>query len=250
MMMGFQTNRRSDEDVASDIARALVRVSVAGGVTQVSTPLLYPSGSTVDLDLTRFKEGFLVTDIGCARREAALLGGERIFAGIAREIAERYAVRFDRNMLFDIEVPEDYLVPAIIAVANAAKSSVETTALQMATAERVNLRSILWDRLERVYRGGIVVRKRRMRGSTDEWEFDASVEIDGHLSLFEVVPPNANAVNSAVAKFLDIGDLGSAAPNRVAVLRRKEATPHLALLARNARVIAVDDADEVYRKVA
>ena|SRR5215475_874325 len=41
--------------------------------------------------------------------------------------------------------------------------------------------------------------------------------MNDHIALFEVIGPNANAVNSAVTKFLDIQDIGESAPGRVAV---------------------------------
>jgi hypothetical protein len=54
-----------------------------------------------------------------------MLGGERTFTRIAPDIAGRYGVRFDQNMIFDVEVTEDELVVAVISVANAAKTAVE-----------------------------------------------------------------------------------------------------------------------------
>jgi|RhiMetdeSRZDD1v2_1073273.scaffolds.fasta_scaffold5134256_1 hypothetical protein len=54
----------------------------------------------------------------------------------------------------------------------------------------------------------------------------------------------------AVTKFLDIRDLGKVAPNRVAVLVKKDETPHLTVLARNAQIVRADDPDEVFRRAA
>ena len=62
--------------------------------------------------------------------------------------------------------------------------------------------------------------------------------------------PNANAVNSVVTKFLDIRDLGEMAPHRIAVLTRREETPHLPVLARTARVVSIEDTDETFRQAA
>ncbi|MBV8752470.1 MAG: hypothetical protein JO328_06390 [Hyphomicrobiales bacterium] len=205
----------------------------------------------VGVEISRLRDSFLVSDAGGARREAGLLGGERTFAQIAREIAERFGVRFDRNMFFDIDVPGDALVVAVVAVANAAKIAVENTALNLASVQHADYRAHLWERLDRVYGPTAVSRKRTFKGSSSEiWEFDAAIKMGSQLTLFELVVPYANAVNSAITKFLDIQDLGTSAPNRIAVLTDIEKTPHLAVLARTARYIPVQASDEDYRRAA
>lgn len=237
-------------DVAQDVARALVRVTLRDAAARVSTPLLFPCGSRIGVEISRHRNGFLVSDMGAALQEAELMGGDRPFARIAGEIARKLGVRFDQHMFFDLEVPEDELVVAVIAVANAAKSAVEATALQLAAREPVDLRAVLWARLDGLFKGVKVHRNQKLKGSSDEWTFDAVVESNKGLTLFEIVPPHANAVNGTVVKFLDIRDLGDTAPGRVAVVTSKEKTPHLALLARTAKVIGHDASDEVLRMAA
>jgi hypothetical protein len=238
-------------DVAGRVASALVRLSMRDGQTaRLSTPLLYPGGTMIGVEISRLRDGFLVTDAGGARREAGMLGGERTFMRIAGDVAQRYGVRFDQNMIFDVEVADDELVVAVISVANAAKSAVETTALHLAATEHSDYRAMLWNRLEHIYEPKLISRNRPIRGSSDEWRFDAVVTIGSNLALFELVSPHANAVSSAVTKFLDIRDLGEAAPRRVAVLIKKDETPHLPVLARTARVVSADDPDHVYRQAS
>jgi hypothetical protein len=238
-------------NVAREVAGALIRLSIHDGQTaRLSTPLLFPGGSMVGVEISRLRDGFLVSDAGGGRREAGMLGGERTFSRIAHEVAARYGVRFDQNMIFDVEVAEDELVVAVISVANAAKTAVETTALHLASTEHSDFRTFLWTRLERIYQPKSVFRNREVRGSSDEWKFDAVVELDQHLSLFEIVAPHPNAVSSAVTKFLDIRDLGEIAPRRIAVLTHQDDTPHLPVLARTARVVRMDDPDEAFRRAA
>jgi hypothetical protein len=233
------------------VAGALVRLSMHDGQTaRLSTPLLYSGGSMIGVEISRLRDGFLVTDAGGARREAGMLGGERTFVRIAGDVARRYGVRFDQNMIFDVEVADDELVVAVISVANAAKSAVETTALHLAATEHSDYRAMLWNRLERIYEPNLISRNHPIRGSSEEWKFDAVVTIGSNLALFELVSPHANAVSSAVTKFLDIRDLGEAAPRRVAVLIKKDETPHLPVLARTARVVRMDDPDDIYRHAA
>jgi len=237
-------------DFAGQIAGALVRVSMRDQAARLHTPLLFPGGSTVGVEIAPLHGSYLVTDMGSATREAELLGVERIFSKIAQEAARKYGVRFDHHMLFDIEVPADEVVAAVIAVANAAKSAVETAAQAAATKDRLDLKTVFWHRLETVFRGVQVQRNFIARGSSDQWSFDAAIERHGHLTLFELVSPHANSVSAAVTKFLDVSDLGAAAPHRVGVLTAKDRTPHLPVLARTAKVISKDASDEAYLAAA
>jgi hypothetical protein len=239
------------EQIANDIARALVRVSTRDQAVRLSLPLLYPGGSMVGIELSRLRSGFLVSDAGGARREAGLIGGERAFQRIAQEVANRFGIRFDHNMMFDLDVEEDDLLPAVIAVANGAKTAVENTAVHLATTEHADYRAYLWDRLQGAYGDAFSRAPVTYKGaSAENWEFDAAVTVKGHLALFQVVTPNANSVNSAVTKFLDVGDLGENAPKRVSVVTNKDRTPRLLVLGRTSRILSADATDEQYRLAA
>jgi hypothetical protein len=237
-------------EIATEVARALVKISIRGQAARLSMPLLYPGGAMVGVEISRLRDGFLVSDAGGARREAGLLGGERSFGRIAHDVVERFGVQFDHDMIFDVDVSEGELVLAVIAVANAAKIAVENTAIHLASVQYADARVYLWERLDKLYGSKLVGRKHKVRGSSEEWEFDAAIQLQNHLSLFEIVAPNANAVNSAVTKFLDVKDIGDEAPHRVAVLTDLKTTPHLAVLARTARYLPANASDEDYRRAA
>jgi len=239
-------------EVAGAVAQALIRVSTNNETARLSLPFIYPGGSMVGIEISRLRDDFLVTDAGGARREAELLGGEKSFYRIASEVAQRFFVRFDHNMFFDLNVDEPQLVSAVVAVANAARTAVENTAMHLASVEHADFREYLWDRLEMSYGPNAKIERRtfRFKGSAEQWDFDAGVQSDRQISLFEIVTPNANSVNSAVTKFLDVRDLGTLAPRRVAVLTKIDKTPRLAVLGRTARVISIDAPDDDYRKAA
>jgi len=242
----------SIERTANEVARALIRVSARDESVRLSLPLLYPGGAMVGVELSRLRSGFLVSDAGAARREAGLLGGERAFQRIAQDVAKRFGIRFDHNMMFDLDVEESQLVAAVMAVANAAKTAVENTAIHLATTEHADHRAYLWDRLERAY--GLKTFAREpvsFKGASESWDFDAAVKVQGTFALFQVVTPNANSVNSAVTKFLDVLDLGEKlAPKRVAVVTNKDRTPRLLVLGRTSRILPADASDEQYRMAA
>lgn len=242
----------SIEHTANEVARALVRVSAREESVRLSLPLLYPGGAMVGVELSRLRGGFLVSDAGAARREAGLLGGERAFQRIAQDVAKRYGTRFDHNMMFDLNVEEAELASAVMAVANAAKTAVENTAIHLATTEHADHRAYLWDRLQGAYGAHAVLREPvTFKGASENWDFDAAIKARGSLVLFQVVTPNANSVNSAVTKFLDVLDLGETlAPKRVAVVTNKDRTPRLPVLGRTSRILPADAPDEQYRMSA
>lgn len=244
------SKKTSMSAVATEVARALVRVSSNGETVRFALPLLYPGGSMVPVELSRLRDSFLVSDAGNARREASLLGGERSFLRLAQDVAARFSVRFDQNMFFDIEVPESELVIAVMAVANASKTAVESTAMQLAAVEHADYQATLWDRLEHVFGSRKVEKKFKAQGSTESWEFDAAVKLDSGLSLFEIVTPHHISVGSAVTKFLDIKELGRNAPHRIAILTNADKTPHIPVLARTAKWIRAEASDDSYKRAA
>jgi hypothetical protein len=242
--------QKSIAQIADEVARALIRITPGQDAARLSLPLLYPGGSMVGVEISRLREGFLVTDAGGARREAGLMGGEKTFVRLAGDVAERFGVRFDRNMIFEMEVGVEELVVVVASVANAAKTAVENTAMILATTEHADARAVLWEKLDRVYGQKKIQQKAKIRGKSDTWEFDAAVQANDHVALFEVIGPNANAVNSAVTKFLDVQDIGSEAPTRIAVLTRKNQTPHLPVLGRTATLLAIDASNEAFLRAA
>jgi hypothetical protein len=153
-------------------------------------------------------------------------------------------------MIFDLDVAESDLVIAVIAIANAAKTAVETTATYLAAGELADFRISLWNRLEGLYGQSTVARKQWVRGASGEWEFDATVQTKERLALFEIVAPHPNAVNRAVTKFLDIRDLGNDAPQWIAVVTKRKETLHLPVLARTAEIVSLDAPDKAFLQVA
>jgi hypothetical protein len=73
MTMAIASNSLSH--IAAEVARSLVRVSTHGEAVRLSTPLLYPGGTMVGVDLSRLRDSFLVTDAGAARRKRDCLAG-------------------------------------------------------------------------------------------------------------------------------------------------------------------------------
>lgn len=240
----------SANTVAKEVAQALAYAKETNGVPMVVTPLLYPGGGRVVLRIEQSPEGYIVSDYGSGRREADLMNGGHLFNQIAKKAAERFAVRYDSHMLFDLEVPREALVTASIAVANASKVAVDATAETLSENKARDQRMALWRTLEAVFPASIISRKESFRGHSDAWEFDAVVQLRERPALYQIVTPYPAAVNAAVAKFLDVKDMGADRTIRVAVPTEPRRTPHINLLGRTARIISLDAPTDAFRLAA
>lgn len=237
--------------IAEEVARALSYARCGNDGTMIVTPLMYPGGSRVVLRLQESEDGYFISDMGAGRRESDLMGGGRaIYSKMARASAERFGVRFDSDMIFDVEVPYEAIVVAAIAVANASKEAVDQTAERLSEHRAADQRDKLWSRLEAAFPGAFVMREAAFQGASSSWRFDAIIESGSHRSIFDLVSPHPASVHAAVSKFLDVKDLGFSAPNRVAVTLDGEHTPHLPLLGRTAKIIQLSSAVDTFKAAA
>jgi hypothetical protein len=225
--------------VADEVARSLSYAQSSNGLQQIVTPLLYPSGACVVLRLDASRDGYFVSDAGAGRREAELMGGDRIYARIASNQAKRHAVNFDSDLIFDIEVPKDALVAAVVAVANASKEAVRETAERLSERKSELQRERLWRTLFGVFPRDRIIENAEFAGRSETWKFDALVQAERPM-LFHTVAPNPISAQSAVARFLDVKDSGGEETVRVSVATSLTETPHLQLLSRTSRVIQID----------
>lgn len=244
--LGFMipnTDRMST--LADKIARSLAYAQERNGQYQIVTPLLYPGGGCVVVRIAQSENGYFVSDYGAARREADLLGGNRIFTRLAKEQAKKHGVSFDSDQVFDIEVPDYALVTATIAVANASKAAVDMTQSAL-TEQKVELqKDMLLKRIFQTFDRSDIEIDGEYSGRSENWRFDAVVQA-GTPILFQTVTANQNSVNSAISRFLDVKDAGDELTVRVAVPARIKDTPHLSLLARTARILPADATEEAF----
>ena len=172
--------------IAEEVARSLSYTKSSNEGAMVVTPLIYPGGSRVVLRLQDSPTGYFISDHGAARREAELMGGRPVFTRIARASADRFGVRFDSDMIFDLEVPREALVAASIAVANASKFAVDHTAERLSEQHASDRREQLWSKLEAAFSGAYVAREVAFQGASSQWNFDAVVNLQGVQSIFDL----------------------------------------------------------------
>lgn len=238
------------ETIAADVARSLATFEMVGGAAIVSTPLMYPGGSSVIVQISQHGDRFFLSDLGMGRREAHLLGGDRLFGKIAANTAGRFGIAFDSEAFFIAEAGQDDLVPVVALIANASRTAVEFTAYRVAEKAAADARGLMREKLLKAFDEKFVAIGYDFLGASETWKFDAAVVRDDHVSLFQVITPASQSVYSAVSRFVDVSDVELRRPRLVAVLENRAATQHLKLVERSASTIELQADVNVWKRAA
>lgn len=187
----------------------------------ITMPVLYPSGSSVVLEITRQQNRCFVSDRGSGHQEAEMMGVLRGYTREAERIAVEAGVRFDGRDMFIAEVEFDNLAAAMEVVANCSQTAVAMCALRASEREVRDARELLFYRLQEVYPNREVIRDATVMGaSSHQWKMAAMVKSDARAAVFEAVVNNHISVVGAAAKFHDLARL-EVSPRRIAVIAPK-----------------------------
>ena len=238
-------------EVIEDAVPRLVSTAHMPEGSYVTTPLLYPSGSSVVIRVSGGQDRFFVTDFGLGRTEAEMMGGERIFSRNAQQVASAAGVGFDQNAFFAIEVPRDRIAGAITAIANCSLEAVIVTAFRISERASAAASELMVDQLEAAFGQPAVLRHDKVVGASNhEWEFSASVTINARKSLFEVATKHPNSVAAVSTKMNDVARLEHAPRRIIMVHRKEEFGTLLGVLSHNANIIEDRIGIEQIRRLA
>lgn len=243
------SDTRALEQIAQQVARGLAFAQVQDKDVFVQTPVSFPSGRTVGIQIIGGPNTFTVTDAGVAMREAEFLGAEELFRREARRVAADFDLTFNNWELFEAQAHLDRLVECASIIANAAALCMIRTADKFAQRFDVRRREELSIRLARIYGAARVAKDVEVAGaSAKAWNFDAQVLLpSGRAGLFSLVTPAPISVAFAYSKLDDVSRL-DLPPFLAAVLNGNFEPGDKALLARAARkIIGVNDNDDVFR---
>lgn len=110
------------------VARSPCRVDHRDGRGVVDTPLLYPDGSSVAIQVEDTPGGYRISDAGTASDQARALGVDDAFRAQAIAIADAAGVVFEDGAFVVIAAAPDRVFGAVVAVANCAKEAVDRAA--------------------------------------------------------------------------------------------------------------------------
>ena len=236
-----------------NVAREIVATEHDIGGSFIRTPLLYPSGATVVVRIQQGENRYFVSDWGLGYQETDLYGAGTFYVRHARAIAERSGVGFDNQAFFIMEAARDQLAGAVVTIANCSQEAAVRAADALAERTFEDSKERLYERLVSVFAKKIgpskkvVTKNVKVIGhSSTEWPIATLVRLPGSnkTTIFEPVTKHHNSVATATMKFHDIALLGKDAPNRVAIVHKKnEFGTYLGVLSQAASVVDEDVPD-------
>lgn len=211
----------------------------------VNTPLMFPSGGSVVIQVTGSNDSYFVSDMGLAFNEAEMMGASpRLFHDQAMPIAEESGISFDAQSFFVVRATSRQLIGAIKAVANSALHAVHAVSFKLASKQHED-RINIFERLVSIFGQNSVEQDAKIAGvSTHLWPVRARVETDGKVSLFETASKSHLSVVNVAAKFHDIARLDDA-PTRITVVRSKKSLGnYISVLSQASNVVETTISDE------
>ena len=239
------------QEILDAVRRELMATNQFKGGAYLTTPLLYPNGTSVVVRIDEGRPNFFVSDMGLGAEEADLMGGSRIYSQTARKIADAAGIRFDNRAFFVVEASKEQLPGAIATVANCSQEAVNATAYKIADRKHVDHIDRLYARLARVFTPEQVARDVEIRGASSHvWHVATMVRADSKKTIFEPVSKNHNSVFAAATKFGDIARL-ELAPRRISVVQsKKELGTYLSILSQTSSIVEENVADATLHELA
>jgi len=219
--MSIKINSRLTE-VVDAVSREIVSAEHFGQGSVIKTPLMYPSGASVVVQITEQRDRYFVTDMGVGHQEAEMIGAGVLYANSAKSLAEHFGIRFDNQAFFVAEANRDQLAGATTIVANCSAEAAALAAYRAAERKYEEESDVLYRRLVTVFPRSSVQRNVDFVGaSTHKWKIAALVDLQSRSALFETVSNHTNSVVAAAAAFHDIARLEHP-PRRIAVVKHKD----------------------------
>lgn len=258
--MAYPARIEKFSELVEDVGRQLIAVEHHVSGSFIRMPLLYPSGAIVVVRIEQSDGRYFVSDWGLGYQETENYGAGSFYVRHARSIAERAGVGFDNQAFFVMEASREQLPGAVVTIGNCSQEAAIRAADALAEKTFEDNKERLYERLVSVFakREGtatkVVTKNARVVGhSSTEWPIATLVTLprSGKLTIFEPVTKHHNSVAHATMKFHDIALLGKDAPNRVAVVEKKqEFGTFLGVLSQSADVVDESVSDDTILRLA
>lgn len=178
------------------------------GASIVCMPSLYPSGSSVVLEISGGPNYFHIDDRAGAYFEAESMAALRLFKKEAERISTSSTVQFDGRMFSVSSVSKDALASAMRVVAHNSQMAANLAATRIAEKNREVASEELFEKLVRVFSPNRVSKDVPIIGASQhEWRFDAMISGQEKPVVFDAVTSHAGSVVWAAAKFADLARL-------------------------------------------
>lgn len=243
---------RSFAAIIDAVAQEIISTEHFGAGSIIKTPLTYPTGAGVVVEITQHQDRFFVTDMGRGFIESDSYAGiGSLYNRVATEMAAHAGIRFDNQAFFVAEASRDQLGGATTIIANCSAQSAMQAAMKANERRYAEDSDEIYMRLKQVFLPHEIDRNVDVVGaSSHKWPVSNLVKHNGILSIFDPVRKHHNSVVNAVAKFHDIARL-EMAPKRFAVVKNLEDFGDFAnMLAQASRVVSLRETPQQLKKLA
>jgi len=204
----------ADDIMGRRVRDALTRIAAVrdlDGRTVIDVPIMYPSGATAVVDISRNGDRYWVSDMGRGHVECEMSGAESFYGKIASRVADDFGIGFDGDAMFALWVTSARLESAIVCVANAS-SQASSEAVRQAIDTKLRAQNErIFERIRTVFGEQSVARSVDITGRHASWEArNVVVFSDRRKAIFEHMTSHPNSVSSKFLMFTDIksADLG------------------------------------------
>lgn len=216
---------------------------------KVRTDCLYPSFEQVHVFVSKYGDGFRVTDAGMATSNSWLHGRDDLNKILTRE-AGRFSASV-RDGAIEIEVPSaEWLRSAILAIANASASAATVATERAALATEQALGERVFDTLSKLFTKAEVRRQFEYRGSSGKtWRADFFIPTDQTALFVNTVSPHHISISSKYVAFADLRDEESSLTLRkYAVFDRELESDDVSLISQVADLVPVTSLELALRR--
>lgn len=197
-----------DQQLTHRVAFALGRIARcrdAGERVIIDLPVLYPSGSTVVVEIEQNGDKIWVSDMGLGHTEAELMHATDSYKRLAGQKAKEFGVDYDGQSMFALWVPVSRIEAAIVCVANASAQAAADAVRHASEAHNRGQDEAFFERVLAIFGKKSVARTAEISGQRTSWEaHNVVVFPHGKRAIFEPMSKHPTSVSSKFLMFSDI----------------------------------------------
>jgi hypothetical protein len=170
-----------------------------------TTHCVYPSFDPVNVFVAKYGDGYRVHDGGGAIRSAWINGrDEKAVQKIMERHASRFGLSFEQDCFIGTVHKKDWLLSAILAVANTSSCAAQEAIEFIATANEKSLKSRIDEVLSETVPSQSVGREYEVRGKSGKiHQFDFIIRRPTNAILMDAVVPHHVSIASKYVAFSD-----------------------------------------------
>jgi hypothetical protein len=186
---------------------------------RLKTHCYYPSFDRVAVYVSKYGEGYRITDGGEAARSAFVHGrDDQAFESSLKKACGRFGTSPVQGALVAEVENEDWLFSAILAVANGAAYAASETSTKVSARKTKELRVKMHDILAEIVPPHTIATEYMYRGDSGRlWKIDYAVVETFKPLLLKAITPDINSINSNHTTYSDIAEADETYARRFSV---------------------------------